>query len=111
MQCYCKGGCYTQGLEKELDAEHIYTKGKRMFWIVVAIGGINGHGIKFIDHVMKELEKLVEKEVKSTFDSMQFGFNSRKGITDAIFIVRQMQEKPGKEERAMDGPCRSGEGI
>ena len=26
-------------------------------------------------------------------DSMQFGFTSGKGTTDAIFIVRQMQEK------------------
>ena len=64
-----------------------------MFWIVVAIGGINGHGIKFIDHVMKVLERLVEKKVKGrgTLDSMQFGFTTGKGTTDAIFIVRQMQ--------------------
>ena len=48
-----------------------------------------------IDHVMKVLERLVEKKVKSksTLDSMQFGFISGKGTTDAIFIVRQMQEK------------------
>ena len=44
---------------------------------------------------MKVLERLVEKKVKSkgTLDSMQFGFTSGKGTTDAIFIVRQMQEK------------------
>ncbi len=23
VQCYCKRGCYTEGLEEELDAEHI----------------------------------------------------------------------------------------
>ena len=52
-------------------------------------------GIKLIDHVMKVLERLVEKKVKSkgTLDDMQFGFTSGKGTTDAIFIVRQMQEK------------------
>ena len=52
-------------------------------------------GIKLIDHVMKVLERLVERKVKSkgTLDSMQFGFTSGKGTTDAIFIVRQMQEK------------------
>ena len=66
-----------------------------MFWIVVAIGGINGHGIKFIDHVMKVLERQVDKKVKSkdSLDSMQFGFTSGKETTDTIFIVRQMQEK------------------
>ena len=44
---------------------------------------------------MKVLEKLVKEKVKSmgTLDSMQFGFTSGKGTTDAIFIVRQMQEK------------------
>jgi len=43
---------------------------------------------------MKVLERLVEKKVKSkdTLDSMQFGFTSGKGTTDAIFIVRQIQE-------------------
>ena len=47
-----------------------------------------------IDHVMKVLERPVEKvKSKSTLDSMQFGFTSGKGTTDAIFIVRQMQEK------------------
>jgi hypothetical protein len=46
---------------------------------------------------MKVLERLVEKKVKSNckgiLDSMQFEFTSGKGTTDAIFIVRQMQEK------------------
>ena len=51
--------------------------------------------IKLIDRVMKVLERLVEKKVKirGTLDSMQFRFTSGKGTTDAIFIVRQMQEK------------------
>ena len=45
-------------------------------------------GIKLIDHVMKVLERLVEKvKSKSTLDSMQFGFTSGKDTTDAIFIV------------------------
>ena len=48
-----------------------------------------------IDHVMKVPERLVEKKVKNkgTLDSMQFGFTSGKRTTDAILIVRQMQEK------------------
>ena len=52
-------------------------------------------GIKSIDHVVKVLERLVEKKVKNKgiLDSMQFEFTSGKGTTDAIFIVWQMQEK------------------
>ena len=52
-------------------------------------------GIKLIDHVIKVLERLVEKMVKSqdTLDSMQFGFTSGKKTTGALFIVRHMQEK------------------
>ena len=44
---------------------------------------------------MKVLERLVENKVKSkgTFGIMQFGFTSRNATTEAIFIVRQMQEK------------------
>ena len=54
--------------------------------------GSNG-GIKLIDQVVKVVERLVEKKVKSkgTLDGMQFGFTSGKGTT--IFIVRQMQGK------------------
>ena len=32
-------------------------------------------------------------QTKGTLDSMQFGFTSGKGTTDATFIVREMQEK------------------
>ena len=38
---------------------------------------------------------MIEARVRSRvkIDNMQFGFCSGKGTTDAIFIVRQMQEK------------------
>jgi len=44
---------------------------------------------------MKVLERVVEKRVRSKvhIDDMQFGFRPGKGTTDAIFIVRQVQEK------------------
>ena len=41
---------------------------------------------------MKVLES-VGKEDKMSIDNMQFGFMSRKGTTDAIFIMRQVQER------------------
>jgi len=44
---------------------------------------------------MKVFEKIIEKRVRSQveLDDMQFGFSPGKGTTDAIFIVRQLQEK------------------
>ena len=52
-------------------------------------------GIKLLEHVMKVLEKVIDSRVRNIvkIDEMQFGFMPGKGTTDAIFIVRQLQEK------------------
>ena len=52
-------------------------------------------GIKLTEHVMKVLERVVEYRVSGSVDlsDMQFGFRPGRGTMDAIFIVRQMQEK------------------
>ena len=52
-------------------------------------------GIKLLEHVIKILERIIEGRVKKIvkIDDMQFGFMAGKGTTDAIFIVRQLQEK------------------
>ena len=52
-------------------------------------------GIKLLDHVMKVLERVIEKKVRNkvVISDMQFGFRPGKGTTDAIFIVRQIQER------------------
>ena len=52
-------------------------------------------GLKLLEHVMKVLERVVEKQIKSTIeiDDMQFGFMQGHDITDATFILRQLQEK------------------
>ena len=44
---------------------------------------------------MKVFERVMENRVKSIvkLDEMQFGFRAGKSTTDAIFIVRLMQEK------------------
>ena len=55
----------------------------------------NYHGLMLTEQVMKVLEKIVDsliRQVVSTDDS-QFGFVPGKGTTDAIFVVRQLQEK------------------
>ena len=53
--------------------------------------------IKLLEHAMKVLERVIEgrlrKVVKLTVCTMQFGFMSGRGMTDAIFIVRMLQEK------------------
>ena len=52
-------------------------------------------GIKLLEHAMKVLERVIEGRLRKIvkIDSMQFGFISGMGMTDAIFIVRQLQEK------------------
>src|SRR3989441_510150 len=52
-------------------------------------------GIKLLDYVLKVLERVLEARLRNTvkIDDMQFGFSPGKGTTDAIFIVRQVQEK------------------
>ena len=44
--------------------------------------------IKLLDHVMKTLERVIEKRVRSkvSINDMQFGFRPGRGTTDAIFI-------------------------
>ena len=52
-------------------------------------------GIKLVEHAMKVLERVIERRVRNVvkIDSMQLGFTAGKSTTDAIFIVRQLQEK------------------
>ena len=51
--------------------------------------------IKLMEQPMKVLERLLEKRIRCqlSIDNMQFGFMPGKGTTDAIFIMRQVQEK------------------
>ncbi len=55
----------------------------------------NYRGLKLLDHVMKVTERVTEKIIRDMvhIDDMQFGFMPGRGTTDAIFIMRQMQEK------------------
>ena len=55
----------------------------------------NYRGLKLIEQVMKVLERVVEGLIRQRveIDEMQCGFMSGRGTTEAIFIVRQLQEK------------------
>ena len=55
----------------------------------------NYRGLKLLDQVMKVLERVVEKQIRGMVNigDMQFGFMPGRGTIDAIFILRQLQEK------------------
>jgi hypothetical protein len=52
-------------------------------------------GIKLLEHALKVFERVVEARLRQILciDEMQFGFTPGKGTTDAIFILRQLQER------------------
>ena len=54
----------------------------------------NYRGLKLLDHVMKVIERVVEKLIceSVSINESQFGFMPDRGTTDAIFILRQIQE-------------------
>ena len=51
--------------------------------------------IKLLEQPLKVLERVLEKRIRCqvSIDNMQFGFMPGNGTTDAIFIMRQVQEK------------------
>ena len=55
----------------------------------------NYRGLKLLDQMLKLLERILETIIRTqvNIDAMQFGFMPGRGTTDAIFILRQMQEK------------------
>ena len=55
----------------------------------------NYHGLKLTEQVMKILERIVDGLIRQlvSIDDSQFGFVPGRGTTDAIFVVRQLQEK------------------
>jgi len=55
----------------------------------------NYRGLKLMDQVLKVMERVLEKLLRKriSIDAMQFGFMPGRGTTDAIFTLRQMQEK------------------
>ena len=55
----------------------------------------NYHGLKLTEQVMKVLERIVDGLIRQvvSIDDSQFGFVPGRGTTDAIFVVRQLQEK------------------
>ena len=55
----------------------------------------NYRGIKLLEIMLKIYERVVERRIRErvTIRDNQFGFMSGRGTVDAIFILRQVQEK------------------
>ena len=51
----------------------------------------NYRGLKLLDQVMKTIDSVIRSQVD--IDSIQFGFIPSRGTKDAIFILRQLQQK------------------
>ena len=51
--------------------------------------------LKLTDQAIKLLERVLDSSIRGMvkLDSMQFGFVSGQGTSDAIFIIRQLREK------------------
>ena len=54
----------------------------------------NYRGLKLTEHILKVIEHIIEDFIRNivNIDDVQFGFMPGRGTTDAIFIVRQIQE-------------------
>ena len=50
---------------------------------------------KLQEHAMKSVERVSKRQIRTliNFNRMQLGFMTGKGIVDAIFNVRRMQER------------------
>ena len=60
-------------------------------------------GVKLLDHGLKIVERILERRVRSIIevDEMQCGFMPGKGTTDAIFILRRIQEEYRDKEKKL----------
>ena len=73
----------------------------------------NYRGLKLTEQVMKVLERIVDGLIRQlvSIDNSQFGFVPGRGTTDAIFVVRQLQEKYLAANKRLHGFRRPGKGI
>ena len=63
----------------------------------------NYGSLKLTEQVMKILERIVDGLIRQlvSIDDSQFGFVPSRGTTDAIFVVRQLQEKYLAEDKRL----------
>ena len=58
----------------------------------------NYRGLKLLEQAMQAIEHIIDNKIREqvSVDEMQFGFMPGCGTTDAIHILRQLQEKYSK---------------
>ncbi len=58
-------------------------------------------GVRLLEHGMKLWEKILERRLRdiAKIDDMQFGFQQDRSTTDAIFVMRQLQERYTNKEK------------
>ena len=68
----------------------------------------NYRGLKLTEQVMKILQRIVDGLIRQlvSIHNSQFGFVPGRGTTDAIFVVRQLQEKYLAANKRLHGFCR-----
>ena len=71
----------------------------------------NYRGFKLTEQVMKILERIVDGRQLVSIDDSQFDFVPGRGTTDAIFVVRQLQEKYLAVNKTLHGFRRPGEDV
>jgi len=61
----------------------------------------NYRGIKLLEHLLKIMERVLDQRLRAVvdIDEMQYGFRKGRGTTDAIFVVKQLQEKYLEKQR------------
>ena len=59
--------------------------------------------VKLLKHGMKIIERVLEKRIRALVevDDMQFGFMPERATTDALFIVRRMQEEHREKDKKL----------
>ena len=60
-------------------------------------------GVKLLEHGMKIIERVLERRIRAIvdFDEAQFGFMPGKGTSNAIFLVRRLQEEHRAKDKRM----------
>ena len=67
------------------------------------MNSVSYRGVKLLEHGMKIIERVLERRIRALvdFDKAQFGFMPGKGITDALFLVRRLQEEHRAKDKRM----------
>ena len=60
-------------------------------------------GVKLLEHGMKVIGRVLERRIRALvdFDEAQFGFMPAKRTTDALFLVRRLQEEHRAKDKRM----------